>query len=202
MNWKEFLSVRRNKNEFIITLFTLAVILFFLTKFLVYVETREGISFNDPILNLFEPIDLTWLTFTLIYGSLIAAIIYLITKPEKLLFAIQLYTLMVILRITAMWLLPLNPPDKMIMLVDPFVEFFGTGKTLTKDLFFSGHTATLFILFLTTNDKALKKVFLLSTVGVAICVLLQHVHYSIDVFAALFFTYASYGIVKLFKQKS
>ncbi|AFH50380.1 Hypothetical protein IALB_2677 [Ignavibacterium album JCM 16511] len=202
MNWKEFLSVRRNKNKLIITLFSLAVILFSLTKFLAYVETRNGLSFKDPILILFEPIDLTWLTFTLIYGSLIAAIVYLITKPEKFLFTIQLYTLMVLIRMVAMWLLPLNPPDKMIMLVDPFVEFFGTGKTLTKDLFFSGHTATLFILFLTISHKALKKIFLLSTIGVAICVLLQHVHYSIDVFAALFFAYGCYEILKSLKPMS
>ncbi|MEP0862574.1 MAG: hypothetical protein HRF52_14150 [Ignavibacterium sp.] len=200
MTWKEFLSVRRNKNEMLLTLITLAVILFSLTKFLVYVESRNGVSFYDPILALFEPIDLTWLTFTLIYGSLIAALIYLIPKPDKLLFAVQLYTLMVVLRIIAMWLLPLNPPDKMIMLVDPFVEFFGTGKTLTKDLFFSGHTATLFILFLSTDEKILKKVFLLSTICVAVSVLLQHVHYSIDVFAALFFTYGCYAILKLAVQ--
>ncbi|BDQ02991.1 phosphatase PAP2-related protein [Ignavibacterium sp.] len=197
MTWKEFLSVRRNKNEMLITLIALAVVLFVLTKFLVYVESRNGVSFYDPILALFEPIDLTWLTFTLIYGSLIAALIYLIPKPEKLFFTIQLYTLMVVVRMIAMWLLPLNPPEKMIILVDPFVEFFGTGKTLTKDLFFSGHTATLFILFLSTDEKVLKRIFLLSTIGVAISVLLQHVHYSIDVFAALIFTYASYSILKL-----
>ncbi|MFN3695059.1 MAG: phosphatase PAP2-related protein, partial [Ignavibacterium sp.] len=142
------------------------------------------------------------LTFTLIYGSIITAIIYLISKPEKLLFTIQLYTLMVVVRIISMWLLPLNPPDKMITLVDPFVEFFGTGKTLTKDLFFSGHTATLFILFLTADSKYLKMIFLISTVGVAISVLLQHVHYSIDVFAAIFFTYASYSVLKTLKNKS
>lgn len=202
MTWKEFLSVRQNKNEMLMTLVALAVVLFVLTKFLVYVESRNGVSFYDPIQALFEPIDLTWLTFTLIYGSLISALIYLFTKPAKLFFAIQLYTLMVVVRIIAMWLLPLNPPEKMIMLVDPFVEFFGTGKTLTKDLFFSGHTATLFILFLSTDEKVLKRIFLLSTIGVAVSVLLQHVHYSIDVFAALFFTYCCYTILKLFKPKN
>lgn len=201
MNWKEFLSIRKNKYELIITLLFLAAVLFSLTKFLVYIEARNGISFYDPILGLFEPIDLTWLIFTLIYGSLLLAIIYLISKPRKLLFTIQLYTFIVLVRIIAMWLLPLNPPEKMIMLTDPFVEFFGTGKTLTKDLFFSGHTATLLLLFLTTDNKTISKVFLLSTIGVAISVLLQHVHYSIDVFAALFFTYACYSILLNLRQK-
>lgn len=201
MSWKEFLSHKRSKNELILTLFLLTIVLFLLTKFLVFVEARNGVSFNDPILGLFEPIDLTWLTFTLIYGSLIGALFYLLPRPEKFLFAIELYILMVVTRIIAMWLLPLNPPEKTLILVDPFVEFFGTGKTLTKDLFFSGHTATLFILFLSTDAKALKKVFLISTIGVAVSVLLQHVHYTIDVIAALFFTYACYSVLKSIKMK-
>lgn len=199
MSWKNFFSSYRNRIEFILSIILLTVVLFTLTKFLNYVESRNGFTFNDPILSVFEPTDLTWLTFTLIYGSLTAAIVNLISKPEKLLFTIQLYTLMVVVRIISMWLLPLNPPEKMILLNDPFVEFFGTGKTLTKDLFFSGHTATLFILFLTANDRLFKGIFLLSTILVAISVLLQHVHYSIDVFAAIFFTYACYQILKYLK---
>uniref|UniRef100_A0A7V2ZLN8 Sphingomyelin synthase-like domain-containing protein n=1 Tax=Ignavibacterium album TaxID=591197 RepID=A0A7V2ZLN8_9BACT len=197
MTWKEFISSKQKRFELISTLILLSVVLFSLTRFLIFIESRNGFSFEDPLLKLFEPIDLTWLTFTLIYGSIITAIFYLISKPEKLLFTIQFYTLMVVVRIIAMWLLPLNPPEKMIILVDPFVEFFGTGKTLTKDLFFSGHTATLFILFLTTDSKYLKLFFLICTIGVAISVLLQHVHYSIDVFAAVVITYACYSILKL-----
>lgn len=199
MSWKDFFSSHRNRIEFILSILLLAVVLFTLTNFLNYVESRNGFSFDDPILSLFEPTDLTWLIFTLIYGSLTVAIVNLISKPEKLLFTIQLYTLMVVVRIISMWLLPLNPPEKMILLNDPFVEFFGTGKTLTKDLFFSGHTATLFILFLTADDRLLKGIFLLSTILVAISVLMQHVHYSIDVFAAIIFTYACYQILKYLK---
>lgn len=201
MNWRNFLAPKQNKYELIITFILLSLVLFSLTRFLLFVESRNGFSFHDPILSLFEPIDLTWLTFLLIYGSLITAIVYLLPKPDKFLFAIQLYTLMVMVRIIAMWLLPLNPPEKMIILVDPFVEFFGTGKTLTKDLFFSGHTATLFILFLSADNKYLKLFFLISTIGVAVSVLLQHVHYSIDVFAAVIFTYACYSILKLLKSQ-
>jgi membrane-associated phospholipid phosphatase len=115
------------------------------------------------------------------------------------LFAVQLYSLMVAVRIVAMFLLPLNPPTKMIILNDPFVEFFGTGQTLTKDLFFSGHTATLFILFLVSENKIIKTIFLISTIAVAISVIMQHVHYSIDVFAAVFFAYACYKLVEKIK---
>ena len=195
MSWKEFLKSKKNKTELVVTLILLAVVLASLANFLNFVEARQGVVLPDPILNLFNPIDLTWLIFALIYLSLIAAIAVLLNNPKQLMFAIQLYVLMVVLRIIAMYLMPLEPPLKMITLNDPLVEFFGTGQTLTKDLFFSGHTATLFILFLVSEKKVFKIIFLISTIAVAITVLLQHVHYTIDVFAAIFFTYACYKLI-------
>ena len=201
MNWKEFLKEKRNRFELVITLFLLAVVLTSLANFLNYVEARKGVLLPDPLLNLFNPIDLTWLTFALIYVSLIVAIATLSKNPKRLLFAVQLYTFMVAVRILAMYLLPLQPPEKMIILNDPFVEFFGTGQTLTKDLFFSGHTATLLILFLISEKKIIKTIFLISTIVVAIAVLLQHVHYTIDVFAAVFFTYTCYIVLEKLKMR-
>lgn len=199
MNWKEFLNNKKNRNEFFISLFLLAIALTALANFVNFAETRTGVVLQDPLLNLYNPIDLTWLIFGLIYISLIVAIVSLLKNPKQLLFAMQLYALMVVVRISAMYLLPLEPPAKMIILKDPFVEFFGTGKSLTKDLFFSGHTASLFVLFLTAKQKTIKIIFLVCTIVVAISVLLQHVHYTIDVFAALFFTFACYKILKNFK---
>jgi len=200
MNWKEFLKEKRNRVELVFSLFLLAIVITSLANFLNYVEARRGVLLPDPLLNLFKPIDLTWLIFALIYISLVVAIATLFKNPKRLMFAIQLYTLMVAVRIAAMYLLPLEPPATMIILNDPLVEFFGTGQTLTKDLFFSGHTATLFILFLVSEKKFIKTVFLISTIAVAIAVLLQHVHYSIDVFAAVFFTYACYKLIEKFKS--
>jgi hypothetical protein len=201
MSWKEYLKEKRNRIELVITLFLLAVALTLLANFLNFAEARKGALLSDPILNLFNPIDLTWLTFALIYISLIAAIAVLIKNPIRLMFTLQLYALMVIIRIAAMYLLPLEPPAKIIILNDPFVELFGSGQTLTKDLFFSGHTATLFILFLVSEKKIIKSVFLISTIVVAISVLLQHVHYTIDVFAAPFFVYVCYMMLKSIKTK-
>lgn len=200
MNWKEFLKSKRNKIELVITFALLSAVITGLTNFLNFVETRKGVVLPDPILNLFEPVDLTWIIFALIYISLITAIIFLAKKPAQLVFTIQVYTLMVAVRIIAMYLLPLEPPAKMIVLNDPFVEYFGTGQILTKDLFFSGHTATLFILFLVFDKKVPRYLFLFLTILIAISVLLQHVHYTIDVFSALFFTYSCYKLLRKLKS--
>lgn len=199
-SWQNFLADKKNKNELIISLILLAGVLAALAWFINYVENRQGVVFTDPVLNLFDPIDLTWFTFSLIYFALIIAIVSLIDYPDRLLFALQLYSLMAFVRIIAMFLLPLNPPEQMIILKDPLVEFFGSGNTLTKDLFFSGHTATLFILYLVSENKIIKIIFLISTILVAVFVLLQHVHYTIDVFAAIFFTYACYSLLEKVKH--
>ena len=198
MNWKEFYKNR--KTEIILTVVFLIIILIIFSNFLQFIEGREGVSLPDPILNLFNPIDLTWLTFGIIYASLIIAIINFVKDPDKLLLAIQCYSLMVVFRLIAMYLTPFSAPEKLLLLDDPFVQFFGSGQILTKDLFFSGHTATLFLFFLIADKKYLKIIFLSCTLVVAAAVILQHVHYTVDVFAAPFIAYTSYRIVIIINE--
>jgi hypothetical protein len=140
-------------------------------------------------------VNLTWFTFGIIYGSLIIAVINFVTRPALLLFALQAYSVMILFRMIVMYVTPFDAPVNLISLNDPFVQLFGSGEVLTKDLFFSGHTATLFLLFLITDKKYLKNIFLICTISLGISVLLQHVHYTVDVIAAPFFAYASYRIV-------
>jgi membrane-associated phospholipid phosphatase len=196
MNWKSFFSNKRNRTEFIITVIVISVVLISFSQFLQFIEQRAGVVLNDPLLNAFNPIDLTWLTFALIYISLTLFLISNIKDPQKVMIALQAYGLMVIFRIIAMYLTPLAAPETSLMLNDPFVQLFGKGQILTKDLFFSGHTGTLFLLFLLSENKTLKIIFLIFTLIVGAAVLLQHVHYSIDVFVAPFFAYGSYKIIK------
>ena len=96
-----------------------------------------------------------------------------------------------------LFVVPLNPPTGLIPLADPFVQFFGSGRVPTRDLFFSGHVSTLFLLSLCARNKVLKLLFLALTLTVAVVVLWQHVHYTIDVMVAPFVAYASYRMVTL-----
>ncbi len=176
----------------LITAPLLVATLAILARFLEGIEERQGVVLSDPVLGLFTPVDLTWLTFALIYAGLFLAVGVLLGHPRRLLFAFQAYIIMAVFRIIVMGLLPLDPPPAMIPLQDPLVEFFGTGKLLTRDLFFSGHTATLFLLVLVSPRGLWKGLFLGCTLLVAAAVLLQHVHYTIDVFAAPFFAYAAF----------
>ena len=200
-DWKEALSDKNYILQAAITVVVLAVVILSLTNFLNYIETRQGIILPDPLLIHFKPINLTWFIFGLLYLSLIIGLFEISRNPKQLIFIFQVYALLVVIRMAAMYLVPLNPPLDMIPLNDPFVQYFGTGRLLTKDLFFSGHTATLFLLFLVVQNNKLKTIFLIFTIAVALSVLLQHVHYSIDVLAAPFFTYTSYRVIIYLSQK-
>ena len=199
--WKTFLIRKYHKRELLLTLLVLAVLLFCFRQFLDFIELRAGVTFHDPLLNLLGPVDLTWLIFGLIYICLIIAIVFFLQEPVQLLNAIQSFIILDLFRIVTLYVMPLNPPPGMVSLNDPFVQMFGSGSVLTKDLFFSGHTATLFLLFLTSKRKILKGVFLASAVIVGISVLLQHVHYSIDVISAPFFSFGSVKLAELIKKR-
>ena len=201
MKWKTFIYDKKLAVQFFITLIVLIILLYFFPKFLAGVELREGVTLPDPFLAAFKAIDLTWLTFSLIYLSLIIALITFIPNPVTLMKALQCYSLMLLIRSLVMYVTPFNAPAGIILLNDPFVQFFGSGRILTKDLFFSGHTATLFLLFLLSGNKVLKIIFLMSTFIVGIAVLLQHVHYSVDVIAAPFFAYGCFRFVILLFER-
>ncbi|KAB2845817.1 MAG: hypothetical protein F9K45_03180 [Melioribacteraceae bacterium] len=196
--WKNKFSEKNFRNEFLIAISILIISLFSISNFLLYNELRKGSVIFDPVLNLFNPVDVTWITFIIIYAGLITAVVHLIKLPELLTLSFLTYSFTVLMRLTAMYTLPLDPPANIIPLNDPFVQLFGTGNILLKDLFFSGHTSTLFLLFLIIENKKLKLMFLILTISVAICVLIQHVHYTVDVIAAPFFTYGSFILAQKF----
>lgn len=104
-------------------------------------------------------------------------------------------------RMLSMYVTPLEPPLNTIDLKDPLVFVLGTGTIITKDLFFSGHTATMLLLSLSAVNKKLKTIFLINTFIVALFMLIQKAHYSIDVIAAPFYAYCSYRIICFFHKK-
>jgi membrane-associated phospholipid phosphatase len=63
---------------------------------------------------------------------------------------------------------------------------------VTKDLFFSGHTSTVFLLFLCLPGKIDKKLALIVTMIVGSLLLVQHVHYTLDVLGALLFAWIAF----------
>ena len=163
-----------------------------------WVERRPGAVLADPVLSLLAPRDVTWPVFTLIYVGILLAVFLLVRTPVRLLLGVQAYVVMALLRIVVMWATPLDPPAGMIVLEDPLVQVFGgAAAPLTRDLFFSGHTSTMFLLFLAVPGRSAKAFFLACTASVAFLVLVQHVHYAVDVLAAPAFAYAAWRIARM-----
>ncbi len=184
--WKEFLSDRKGMVLAVVTFATLFITLFSYTRFLNSVEQRQGLVFQDPIHALVGPVDMTWPIFIVLYGALIVAIVAMARTPTTLFKAIRAYTMLIGLRIICMWLLPLDPPTTMIPLGDPLVQMFTSGSSvpLTRDLFFSGHTSILCVIGFVLPNRVWKTVFFVLAGIVGTAVILQHVHYSIDVVVA------------------
>ena len=164
------------------------------SRFLMFVESRPGSLLADPVLALFEPIDLTYYTFGILYGALIMAILSVVKDPASLALAMKAYAIMLLIRAVLMYVTPLEAPEKLIVLEDPFVKLFSDGVALRRDLFFSGHTSTMFLLFLAVKSKLLKALLLMGTVAVGACVILQHVHYCVDVAVAPLAAFAAWKI--------
>lgn len=199
--WKNYFKEKEFRNKFIITVLLFVTVSTIFTKFLTYNETRIGFTLNDTLLNFLPTVDLTYFIFSLIYLAVIFGLFVLIKKPRLFIISFQVYAAVLFFRFCFMFLLPLNPPVGIIPLHDPFIELFGTGQILLRDLFFSGHTATLFLFFLIIEKRLYKLFFLISTILVASALLLQHVHYTIDILTAPFVVYGCYRFVYLINKK-
>ncbi len=189
--WIDLWAEQRFRRELVLTMAGLPLVLAVMARFLNWVERRPGVVLPDAVLAVIPPRDVTWVTFALVYAGILTAVAVLLPYPRRLLLGLQAYTVMVLLRMAVMSVTPLDPPPGMVPLQDPFVQILGTGHVLTRDLFFSGHTSTLFLLALMAPGRVARAFFLACTAAVAACVLWQHVHYTVDVLVAPFFAFAS-----------
>ncbi len=185
LNWKIFLNAKKNKLIFIFSFITLALVLFSFLHFLTFNEDREGFVFNDPILNLFNPKEISVFTFALTYILAILGIVISLKTPQLFIRLIQAYLIMTIFRMLCLFMFPLEAPKLIIPLKDIFLEnTFYSGRENLKDLFFSGHTATIFLFGIYLQNKQLKILYFIGSLTIGIMLMAQHVHYSIDVAAA------------------
>ena len=200
-NWKIAFSSTYFRNRFFISVLLLLLVLVVFAYLLAYIETRQGHVFYDPILNFIKPRDVSDFIFFVTYSAAIVGFIYAITSPYKFLHFIQMYGSLTLLRVITLFFIPLEPPTAIIPLRDEFLNHtFYAGSLHLKDLFFSGHAATLFLFFYFTQNRVLKVAFLVAAIAVSLGVMVQHVHYSYDVIAAPIFAYIAYRVITKFSK--
>lgn len=200
-DWSNAFRSKNFKIQFVVTFSLLSIFLFSLSYFFAFVEARAGYRVNDVVLNLVSPFDLSLATFLLIYFAAVLCIITLLNKPASFLKAVQAYFLILIFRIITLTIFPLEPPEGIILLKDPFIEHFFYGQVrITKDLFFSGHVATVCLLYLVNPVKKLNWFYLSVFILVAVFIMVQRVHYSFDVLAAPLFAWAAWKLSMKIKE--
>ncbi len=193
--WKSFFSSKTRLIQFSILAILCLSLVFVFTRFMEWNETRSGMVFNDPILKLFNPIDLSTVISIFTLVPIFLGLIYIFRKPTTTVYFFIAAIVICCFRALTLYLLPLEPPINIIPLTDPVIEtlFYG-GHVLLKDLFFSGHTANLILIGLIVEQRRIKNLLFISGFLVGSMVMIQHVHYSIDVLAAPFFSFVTYRI--------
>lgn len=166
------------------------------------IQNREGIVLSDIVLENIPALDVSTPIFTIIYGTLIYMLCNIFTKPKLLLLFTHTFVIETILRMSTIYLFPLNPPSNLVFLHDTFAELaiYGNTEPITKDLFFSGHTSTMIMIWLFVEKPWEKTLATIAAIVLACLLLIQHVHYTIDVLGAVFFTVLSYYIARYILQ--
>lgn len=166
---------------------------FIFKYFFDFVESRSGSYLNDHLLNTIPSYDVSWVVFFFLYSGILLGLWYHIAHPKTILIAFQTYVLVTLVRLCTITLFPLEPPDGYIPLSEPFVQMFTTnGQIISKDLFFSGHMSTILSLYFSSHRKYIRTFLLFCSFMIGAMVLLQHVHYTIDVIVAVPATFVVY----------
>lgn len=197
-SWKAALEDRTFVLPFIGALAVFLIFPFKADDYFQWIQQREGIQWNDPLLNILPALNVSYPIFGIIYMSVIYLLYRLLHDPKRFLWFAWAFNLETGFRFLTIYLVALNPPAGLVDLHDPLAEIFiyGENMAITKDLFFSGHTATMvFVCFFLPTQREKRIAIILSLVLVAL-LLIQHVHYSVDIAAAPLFTGAAIWLVK------
>ena len=192
--WKSALQDKSFRNKFIITAGLLALCAVVAPYIFEYVQQRNGLILNDYLLNRFPACDLSFWVFLVLYIFILPGVFILVLEPMRFLQGIFAYVIITVLRFITLLLVPLDPPVNIIELRDPLVQYLFYQQSITKDLFFSGHTSILILLGMTMAAWWLRLTYFLGALIIAVMLLVQHAHYTIDIIAAPFFAWLSVAL--------
>lgn len=161
----------------------------------VYKDEKVLASVGDLILDRIPTYNMEFFYTWVMLGLSVFLFFYIIFyKPEIFPFTLKTFGLLIIVRSLFISLTSIGPPDGFYYENALIGGYRFTDFMFRNDLFFSGHTAFPFLGFLLLKDSRMKWIFLFGSLLMGLTVLLMHIHYSIDVFAAFFITYGTYRV--------
>jgi hypothetical protein len=201
LTWSAAWKIPSFKWKFWIGMVIFAGILTALPFFFDAIEARNGLQMTDFILERIKARNVSVAVFFLIWSSCLILVIRIYRDPMMMLVMLWAYNGVTLIRMACISLISLNPPIGLIPLADPITNQFYGEHYITHDLFFSGHTTTVFLVFLCLKKKSDRLYTLFASILLGILLLVQHVHYTIDVVAAPVFTFAVYWLALLFTKR-
>ena len=187
--WTAALQSPQKRYKILSGSFVIAIILSLMPVFFNYIQKRDGVVLNDWVLAGIPSFDASVTIFAIIWGMALLILIRALYNPD--IYINYVWTLIVVsmARMISITFVPLDPPIGLVHLVDPITSVFYGHTIITKDLFFSGHMSTLVLIFLCLDKKWDKILGFIAIVAGGVLLLVQHIHYTIDVVAAPFFVY-------------
>ncbi|RYY84568.1 MAG: hypothetical protein EOO15_19060 [Chitinophagaceae bacterium] len=167
-----------------------------LPSFFQFIEARPGRPLHDPVLAWLQPHDVSISVFSCIWSIAALGIWQAFRSPRFLLLFAWGFALLTAMRMISIYATAFDTPPGLVPLIDPLANRFYGEHFVTKDLFFSGHTATIFLFGYCFPRGWRKMLAFAAGSAVGVLVLVQHVHYTIDVLAAPILTYLCFFIGK------
>lgn len=193
--WHDAWNIPGFRQRLILGVLLVASILSVFPYFFQEIERRQGIVLNDAVLSSLPPHNVSVPLFILIWSLSALAAVRAVQNPKILLVFSWSYVFLSIFRMMTISLVPLDPPTGLIGLQDPLSNFFyGHDRFVTRDLFFSGHTSTMFLLYFVLISRRDRVIALIVTFLVAILLLVQHVHYTLDILGGFLFGWFSWWL--------
>lgn len=199
--WKETWSDAVKRQQIIIGTTIMMSVVFTMPIFFTHIEKRQGTLINDPVLAAIPPHDVSVLIFAIIWSMILFIIVRAAYKPSIYIIYCWALIPVTIARFIAISIVPLEPPIGLQPLIDPLTGVFYGQHFITKDLFFSGHIATMTLIFLCLGRRNDRIIGFIATLAVAFLLLVQHIHYTIDIIASPGITYISYRLTRRFLDK-
>jgi hypothetical protein len=166
-----------------------------LPRYFSWLEIREARYPPEFLLQHLPSADLSLPLFVVIYSAVVFTLVLLLRHTARLVRTLQAYVLLLLMRMLSMALYTLEPPPGLVSLNDPLIQVFYPGsEPYVKDLFFSGHVATIYLLAFAAPVPKARGVLAVAAVAVAAGVLVQHIHWTVDVLADPLFAWIAWRV--------
>lgn len=202
--WSAYFKEPGNKSYFLFSFIVNAMLMIASAKVLAYNASHPGHYIPpDPLMSWLQPVDFSIPIFILEYLSVIFLFYYMTDKPGYFVKCLWSVSVLLWLRTFTVMLIRFSPSPEMIVLTDPFTQFFfGEDVKVTNDLFFSGHVGLLAFFYFIVENRYLKAFLLFCIITVGFMLIWQQVHYSLDVMFAPLFSKLVYELITKDRLKS